>query len=114
MELLEDSVLRSDNLDEELNSSLAFDHIMNEYIILIERETETKYTSISLYETDISNLIHKTPTTLRVGRKYLTKKLPDSLDVPIELNIPHRLGEFHLILFVKENTFSPEIKLLST
>ena len=38
MELLEDSVLRSDNLDEEL----AFDHKMNKYVILIERETGTK------------------------------------------------------------------------
>ena len=106
MELLEDSVLRSDNLDEELKSSLAFDHIMCEYIILIERETETKKTSISLSETEISNLVDKMPTALRVGKKYLTKKFPGMLDVPIELNTPHRLGEFHSILFVKENTFS--------
>ena len=106
MELLEDSVLRSDNLDEELKSSLAFDHIMCEYIILIERETEAKKTSISLSETEISNLVDKMPTALRVGKKYLTKKFPGTLDVPIELNTPHRLGEFHSILFVKENTFS--------
>ena len=46
MELLEDSVLRSENLDEELKSSLAFDHIMCEYVILIERETETKKTHL--------------------------------------------------------------------
>ena len=85
---------------------------MNEYIKLIQRETETKYTSLSLYETDLSNLIHKTPITLRVGRKYLTKKFPGSLDVPIELNIPHRLGELHSILFVKEKTFSPENKIV--
>ena len=68
MELLEDSVLRSDNLDEELKSSLAFDHIMCEYVILIERETETKNTSISLLETEISNLVDKMPTALRVGK----------------------------------------------
>ena len=94
-----------------MKSSLAFDHIMNEYDILIEMETETKYTYISLSETEISNRVHKMPTTLRVGKK-LTKKFRDTLDVHIELNIPHRLGEFHSILFIKENTFSHKIKIV--
>ena len=95
-----------------MKSSLASDHIMNEYVILIERETETKYTSTSLSETEISNLVHKVPTTLGSGTKILTKTFPDTLDVPIELNTPHRLGEFHSILFIKENTFSPDNKIV--
>ena len=52
------------------------------------------------------------PTTLRVGKKILTKKFPDTIDVPIELNTPHRLGEFHSIFFIKENTFLPDNKIV--
>ena len=114
MELLVDSVLRSDNLDEELKSSLAFDYIMNEYIILIERATETKYTSISLSEKEISKLIHKMTTLLRVGRKYLPKKFPGTLDVPIELHIPidwRNFTRFSLLMVIH---FNLKIKLSST
>ena len=74
-------------MDEQLKTSLAFDHIMNEVVILIERETETKCTSILLSETEICNLVHKMPTALRVAKIFI-KKIPGMLDVPIELNTP--------------------------
>ncbi|MEW8548732.1 MAG: hypothetical protein AB2693_34960 [Candidatus Thiodiazotropha sp.] len=108
MELKEDSLLLKKNINQEMDATLTYDHIMNEYVIALNKVTEAKQSSIALSEEETSSLIQKLPLAVTLGKKYLDKNSVRPVDIPFELVKITGRNEYRVVLFVKENQYGKE------
>lgn len=100
----DDKVFSRDTLTEEMDTSLEYDFITNEFGICLRKQTKETVTLIKFSENECDGILKHFSLALKVIDKYTSKRSSKPIDIPFE-TVDLSDGHAGVIMFIKENSY---------